>query len=349
MRRSRGFFISAMSWFASIIKRKRFTLLSVFSWLNFAGLLLVWAAEHFFSGMNDIAFLLAEAPQIIFLPFSVLLLVRAFWQRKRWMSAMNASAAVFALFALLGLHLPHPTPIASGTPLRVMTFNVEKWSHGTPRVAQTIRQYHPDIVCLEEAGDYSWVQPAHAPEALKALLPGYECIRRGEIIIATRLPMESRQTALLPPGPDSRPALEVTVLVHGKPVTIIAVHLIPMQLDLHWHDSVRTWPDYVQQCRWQRRVQVTHLLQALAVIKTPLVLCGDFNLSPASSDCRRLAAVYPDAFDLAGFGFGNTETSTLPLRRIDHILTSTALRPISAFVPDVHASDHRPLIADLIL
>ena len=93
--------------------------------------------------------------------------------------------------------------------------------------------------------------------------------------------------------------------------------------------------------------QVWTLRNMLGGLPGPFVVGGDFNAQPQTRVCRTLTEHYVDAFDAVGRGFGYTNPATFPVTRIDHLLMGNGVRARRAFVPNVIASDHRPLVADL--
>ncbi len=76
------------------------------------------------------------------------------------------------------------------------------------------------------------------------------------------------------------------------------------------------------------------------------VLMGDFNITPDNQHISEIGKVLFDtakAFDVAKFSF----PSDKPERKIDYIFTSNDLKVISADIPNIVASDHRPYICDI--
>ena len=86
--------------------------------------------------------------------------------------------------------------------------------------------------------------------------------------------------------------------------------------------------------------------------KAPTVIAGDFNLVPDGRIYQRHWGDLQNAFSAAGFGFGYTRWTTLPLglrygARIDHILCDQGMTATDAIVAPTVGSDHLPVIASL--
>ena len=283
-------------------------------------------------------------PPIIFaLPPSVLLIVSGV-KRSRRMQWVNAAALLVAAGPVMGFHWRSSAPPARGRVVRVMTWNVEKWSHGPGAVAAGVRAEHPDIVCFQEAGDYFYVQGAQG-KGLMAALPEYRFVRAGEIIVASRWPVTKIAEKSLPPGPASRPALCVSVDIDGQKFSVVSAHLLPSLLGQH----LTSIPSYASKYASDRHSQGSELISAMNSVPGPKILCGDFNAQPQSSVCRHIERGFPDVFDRAGRGYGYTLTANIPAERVDHIMTSYDVIPQACWVPNIVASDHRPVVADITL
>jgi len=84
-------------------------------------------------------------------------------------------------------------------------------------------------------------------------------------------------------------------------------------------------------------------------------VAGDFNAPVQSIVCRKLMRHgLTDAFSTAGQGYGYSFGHELRLVahsyvRLDHILASRHWRVERCWTGGADASDHRPVIADLVL
>ena len=290
----------------------------------------------------------AVLPPIVFALFPLILLIASAASRNRRMAVVNLASLLLAAGPLMGFHWRFAAPPARGRSVRVMTWNVEKWSHGPDAVARGVRAAHPDVVCFQEAGDYFYVKGPQGAGLITAL-PEYHFVRAGEIIVASRWPIAKIAEAPLPPGPASRPALCTSVTIDGQKFTVISAHLIPSTLDQNLSGGLAGLMSYSSHYASERQSQGDALLRAMAAIPGSKILCGDFNAQPRSSICRRLTRVYPDAFETAGRGYGYTLTATLPVERADHILTSRDAPARDCWVPPIIASDHRAVVAEVTL
>ncbi|GAA4884844.1 endonuclease/exonuclease/phosphatase family protein [Actinomycetospora straminea] len=259
----------------------------------------------------------------------------------------RALLLVLAVLAVLvaGCTTPPPPP---GPPpgLRVMTWNVQTGAHDPDEWAPVVADHRPDVLALQEvctrdaeeladllrrdhALAYAVVRgPIRPPSPAEALAPinaalGPACdtgpndVLYG-VAVLSRLPVGPPRITTFPPDPrdEQRGALSVEVATPTGPV---AVHNSHIGLD-----GVQT-------------AQIRRLAE-VAVGPGPAVVLGDLNVGP---DDPELAALRQ--------GFTNVDPdgpATSSRGRIDHVFVR-GLVPVGAEVPDVTASDHRPLVVDL--
>jgi endonuclease/exonuclease/phosphatase family metal-dependent hydrolase len=96
---------------------------------------------------------------------------------------------------------------------------------------------------------------------------------------------------------------------------------------------------------FQKRGLQTRIIEgALSRTPYPVIICGDFNDTPASYTYRKISNGLADAFVESGSGFANTYAGKLfPLLRIDHILYDKSYSSINFKRHNILLSDHFPV------
>ncbi len=262
------------------------------------------------------------------------------FRRARASALVSLVALGIALF-LVGGFAWHRAKETKDPGLSVVTYNVEKWTHGAKAVARVLESESPDVFCLQEAGSYDWLrEPDQRPETFAAALAGYQLVRADEVAIGTRLPLLGRAVVPLPVGPSSRPLLHVVVqLPAGGELSVMTAHLLYTRF-------FEISPRGLVEAATARRRQAESILEYADRLPRPVVLCGDFNASPRSAALRVLERRFDDAWSRRGFGFGTTTFESLASRRLDYVL-ARGLDVLTARVLDAEQSDHRPVAATL--
>jgi len=146
----------------------------------------------------------------------------------------------------------------------------------------------------------------------------------------TRLSTQSGSDPVPAPAPGFP---EVVVRAGGAPVHVYATHL-----DYRADPAVRA-------------LQVDDTLSILSEDgpEAQQVLLGDLNAPPAAPELAPLWQRLTDAWRVAGSGAGRTYPAAAPTKRIDYVAVSPDISVRSAHVVDTQASDHRPVVADLVV
>ena len=97
-----------------------------------------------------------------------------------------------------------------------------------------------------------------------------------------------------------------------------------------------------------REAEARTLRQALEAEALPFIVAGDFNATPDHWTYAHVANGLADALDAAP-GFAWTYPDVRPLIRIDAVLASSHWEVRKAEVLPPGVSDHRPVLADLVL
>ena len=238
-----------------------------------------------------------------------------------------------------------------------MTYNVHgcvgtdrKLNEG--RIAEVIAAYSPDVVGLQEldmarSRSNHLHQARHIADHLKMDFHFHPALsledeQYGDAVLS-RLPMRLVKTGILPTAPsrwafEPRGALLVNIQVGEQ-----TVHLINTHLGLSFRE---------------RKAQIEALMSAEwtppEIGSSRFVLCGDFNALPDSLVYKTAAARLRDVQrNSARWRARPTFSSMFPILRLDYIFTSADFVVRQVEVPRTPltraASDHLPLIADLVL
>jgi endonuclease/exonuclease/phosphatase family metal-dependent hydrolase len=326
--------------------RPRVLIAMAFSSLLFV--IAVWASDQWLASTDWLAALVSALPHEpeFLVPIACLL---ACLIGRQWRAAcISLASVVVAAYLLLGV-VWHPfagPPHANS--MRLLSWNVDQWSGGANNVAKMIRRADPDVFCLQEAGDYTYVQ-GHQPSALAKALPGYTCICNGEMLFGSRLPIVSRSSILIPNYPRTRPIQSVTVIWNSSRVTVVSLHLEPNDCDNYFSWNTGPLANYVRNYGRRRRQQENCVVNLCQKSMSSTIICGDLNSQPQTPYDRMLTSTYTDAFASAGSGTGYTAESYLPIMRIDAILCGRDFVPEYCGVRSSTVSDHLPVEAVLRL
>lgn len=265
---------------------------------------------------------------------------------------------ILSLLCTLLLSAGVPRAIAQLPPegLRVMTYNIQAGGGNLNGIAEVIRSSGATLVALQEV-DVHWDKRSgfadQATELARALglqvrfapiyrLPGADStsppreygvalLSRYPIVAFTNHTITRHSTQGTNATPTPMPGfLEATIDVRGRRVRVFNTHL-----DYRGDPTVR-------------QLQVSESLALIGQTATPTLMFGDLNAVPAAPELQPLFKRLHDGWpDSAGTGF--TYPAVKPVRRIDYVLASDHFRVIFARVTDSQASDHRPVVMDLVL
>ncbi len=298
--------------------------------------------------------LLRYLPLPVFLVPAVLAVLVSSRLRWVWRGVAVATLAI-VLIALMGLEL-NPGDTGSGL-VRIMTFNAKvHLASGAPaslsRIAWEIAQHDPDVLVMQDA---KFSGPPELPAPMRAALRNYQVYRSGQYLVASRLPMRDCHDGEMSYRHEPHHFVRCLVSAHGVEFDLVTAHLASPRRGLdatrrEGVDGLSEWQTNLD----NRLTQVGKLVRDLAGHTRPMVVAGDLNApqhSPVLQELLRLGL--HDAFSRAGVGFGYTHGHSLrpgfSFLRIDHILVSDPIGVRDCFVGGREASEHRPVIADLLL
>ncbi|NSW57852.1 MAG: endonuclease/exonuclease/phosphatase family protein [Armatimonadetes bacterium] len=301
-----------------------------------------WGVREFIGERHPAGCLIALAPQWVWCVTPLALLVWTGFARQFGLLALNAGVLVFAAVVLGGFAVATGSPHSDAQrsfPLRVVTWNVlGHRTHKNPgAIISELNAVCPDVICLQESGFGSFHRYGE----------GWHRAGRNDLRVMSRFPLaeipldggecEGVAAYLLqtPVGP------LVLMNVHFRVTAAGSQELIP---------DAGEFSRYLLDSSRLRAAHVRHVLSHLPS-DLPVVVCGDMNLPPTSATYRMLSQRLTDAFAATRFGFGLTYLAKgrVPAWRIDYVWCGNGVRPVWARTSSSGPSDHRPVVADLLV
>ena len=261
---------------------------------------------------------------------ALLLGVVTAFRRRMWPVLVGTLVvALTAGFAVLPRTIAAPVPV-EGRPLTVMAANVLRARADPQALADAIRETRPDVVSMPEAGD------RYGPRIEPLVTPlGYRVLDTGGgvgVIVSERLGDVSVRM-----GTEFglEPYAEITGGGLGD-VTVVAFHAAsPVQ------GRMAAWrTDLAMLSRW-------------CAGPGRVVIAGDLNATLDHSALRAGSAGCTDAAADRGAGlvptWGPTARTTVFGPQIDHVLATPGIDPSAFAVRDLPGSDHRIVVATLLV
>ncbi len=303
-------------------------------------------------------------PQAVWALPGLLLLFVVFKVDRRWLW-LPLLDIVWVAGPLMGFCWPsHGTQESpGGLPLKVMTWNVKYGIHDKlahQALLSDIVLNNPNVVMFQDAGGI--LNGSLGEHFRKWNVRSY-----GQYVIASRLPLGELQVRQLSFPGDGHVCVRTQLQIGGMTVALYNVHLESPRLGLNALRVVRNKPGRLPSAVQSfennveaRFTQVQALQEYVRQERGPVILAGDLNSPEASLVCSTLrAAGLHDAFAEGGSGYGYTYghfllQHRLPAlnyswMRIDHIMMSSHFQTRRCWTGTGKASDHRPVIADLVL
>jgi len=312
-------------------------------------------AEHCWLGALNL-----YLPQAMWAVPGLLLLALSPMAGRNWMW-LPALSLVWVLGPIMGLRWSaqrRPGP-ATAPVLRVLTCNAKFGIRDSAELLNDIVRYQPEVVLLQDADGL-----------LKSSVGTFFetwCVRSfGQFVIASRLPLSGTEVHRFSSPSGGFAFLRCQVNRGGSAITLYDVHFQSPRDSLNafrtdregkWHplDAIKE----LEENAAVRLRQAEALRDLVEKESCPVILGGDLNSPESSRVCAALrAAGLRDAFSEGGRGYGYTYGHflfqhripwlRLSWMRLDHIMTSPRMHVWRCWVGNGMASDHRPVIADIV-
>lgn len=235
----------------------------------------------------------------------------------------------------------------------VLSYNIFVVESGKTQIAQQLRQLDADIVAIQEL---SSVVANHLAIALSDVYP-YQALYpqdwgwhfRGTGILSKH-PIQEDDYWQFVDLPETHGQQRTVITIDGQAIAFYNVHL---------------WPAFAleagQRVVFSRESAIAHTAGLAALTDRtlneplPVVLLGDFNMTPHFHEYRVLTQHFVDSHAAAGAGLGYTYPACGfgpigAVVRIDYIFHSNDLESVASRVLDgCPPSDHHPVWARLML
>ncbi len=255
--------------------------------------------------------------------------------------------------------------------IRVISYNVRKFmgNSKTPskenaaKITSFLKENEPDIICLQEVmlrsknifdlektiRDFAHID--HYQYASGSSRLGSVTMTRYPIVRMQEIRFENSVNI----------AICTDIVIHPDTFRIFNVHLQSYRIDPEQYDFIGTpaikgrkkigdlielSSKYIAATQ-KRAIQARMIRKKIDESPYPVVVCGDFNDTPASYSYRKTRGSLRDAFVSSGKGIGQTYVGKLPSFRIDFIFHSRGIESFNFTTFPVSYSDHLPIMCEM--
>ncbi|AFY50480.1 hypothetical protein Nos7524_4738 [Nostoc sp. PCC 7524] len=258
---------------------------------------------------------------------------------------------IFIALVLLGInvvevlpwYLPHAQQVVdnSGQKIRLLSLNINIQNNSTNEIIDIVQANQPDIALLLEIDNKSfenlrWQFQDTLPSAFRS--------SGGGLAIFSRLPLQDVKGDNF--NKQGNHNLIATIEIDKQPIKFIGTHPLVPTKPTNFHSRNR---------------QLAALTKYIQQLQQPVILAGDFNLTPWSPYYRRL--INKTNLHNTRLGFGilpswprpathvHLPSWLIPLINIpiDHCLVSKHFQVATTYTGANANSDHAALITDLVL
>ena len=307
-------------------------------------------------------------------PFILLanLLFVVYWLFVKARNLLFSLVFILLGWNFIGRYIQTRTKKEASGQIKVLSYNIRNF-YGTgakhvrenaTAIVSFLVEQNPDIVCLQETR-LRKKNIFNLPETIKKIesIEHYQYARSSNtygMVTMSRYPIVNMQEIRFE---DSRNmAIYTDMIIASDTVRIFNVHLQSYQINPEEYsiiespsiseeediEEVKKMGMKFKKAFQQRARQVREIRKYLDKSPYPVILCGDFNDTPASFTYKQIGANLHDAFVLSGRGIGRTYIGRLPSFRIDYIFYSKEFKSVNFETVDFKCSDHLPITSELV-
>ena len=268
---------------------------------------------------------------------------------------------------LNGMFQYSPPASAAGKTMKIMTLNAGAVHQEVRLILDDIllhaREEEVDIICFQE---FNGIRGMPGLDSLFGAYPSRSKPDRGDgkllLAVFSKYPITDWQ--IIPFENSCNDGLWCDLSIDGRPVRIVNVHMQTTSItqsraliegikenyvigDLH---GVNQLQNTIQSNFVKRAEQARQVHAIVQSTRSPLILCGDFNDTPVSYTYQTIRGdLLKDGFKSCGNGYGYTFHGFFDLLRIDFILYSQGIHPVSYYSLPQEWSDHNPVFMGFTL
>ncbi len=295
-----------------------------------------------------------------------------FWMPVKAKNALLSLIVILVGWNFIGRYFQLKPEFRDDADVKVVSYNVGSFvDNGMDRADENARaivdflvEQHPDIVCIQESR-LRVNNIFNLPETIKKIqsIKHYQYARSSNtfgMVTMTRYPIVNMQEIRF--DGSTNMAIITDVLMDDDTVRIFNVHLQSYRIDPDKYtiidspgiseekdrEQVKDMGRKFKRAFQQRAVQVREIRKFIDESPYEIILCGDFNDTPASFSYETLGENLQDAFVSSGKGIGRTYVGKLPSFRIDYIFHSSGFSSYNFQTWRFYHSDHLPVSCNLL-
>ena len=312
--------------------------------------------------------------EILFYNILMLMILLSLKSRKAWIAVLALMIAVPGF----SKSYSRGKKVEADNSIRIMSYNVHNFNHIDDKISSEefayqvmdlVREQNPDILCCQEFAGFK--ARVNRPKCIQLFADsvGFQYIyynRKNNYagnVVFSKYPIE-KVSEVSDFAKENTYGVMVSVDAGEKGRFHVAnIHLLSYMITDSEIESLTTPQErqeyealgkklmhklnFAFQCRSEEMQKV---LDGLAPIEGPVIVCGDFNEPPLSYNYRQMQkAGFVDSFTKVGHGIKPTYAGKLPLLRIDYVWANDGVTPLNYQRHRWKASDHYPIMLDFTI